>query len=55
MVRKHSKKYKPKKLRNPEKFLMDRYYHPKVFRSKRVGLKARDADQQVKDFYEGEV
>mgnify|MGYP003657393295 CR=1 FL=1 len=25
-----------------KKFLMDKYYHPKVFRSKRVGLKARD-------------
>ncbi len=55
MVRKHSKKYEIKKRRNLEKFFMDRYHRPKVFRSKKVCLRAKDADQQVKDFYEGEV
>ncbi len=46
------------RLKNEEtlkSFFMDRYHRPKVFRSKKVCLRAKDADQQVKDFYEGEV
>ena len=49
------RKIKVFKKRNPEKVVMDRYYHPKVFRSKRISLRAKDADQQIKDFYMGGV
>jgi hypothetical protein len=43
------------KVRNPEKVVLDKYYHPKVFKSKKIGLRAKEADQELKDYLEGKI
>ena len=50
MKRKLNKVSSFKKTRNAEKVLMDRYYHPKIFRSKRNALRVQDAQQQITDY-----
>tara|TARA_R110000824_G_scaffold4045_1_gene19234 strand:- start:2134 stop:2310 length:177 start_codon:yes stop_codon:yes gene_type:complete len=41
------------KRRNPEKVLMDKFYTPKKFKSRKHDLNARDADQAIKDYMRG--
>jgi|15BtaG_2_1085339.scaffolds.fasta_scaffold00428_8 hypothetical protein len=47
------KQRKVLKKRNYQKVIMDRYYRPKVFRHRKRSLGAKDADQQIRDFYRG--
>jgi len=42
------------KTRNPEKVVMDMYYHPKVYRSRKRSLGAKEAEQEIKDYMRGE-
>jgi len=42
----------PKK-RNPEKVVMDRHYPPKVYRSRKRSLGAKEAEQEIKDYMRG--
>ena len=53
MSTKNKRRSSPKKRRNPEKVVMDKYYHPKTFRSRKRTLSAKDADREIKDFMEG--
>ena len=50
---KSKKKVNEFKARNPEKIIMDRYYRPKTFKSKKISLKVDDIDQELKDFFNG--
>lgn len=52
---KHRAKSKRIKKRNPEKVVMDRYYHPKVFRRSKRTLEAQEIDREITDYLKGEV
>ena len=43
------------KTRNPEKVVMDKYYPPKVYRSRKRALGAKEAQQEIKDYMRGLV
>ena len=38
------------KKRNPEKVVMDRYYHPRTFKSRRQELQELDADYEIQEY-----
>jgi hypothetical protein len=40
------------KKRNPEKVVMDRYYHPKTFRSRKQELQELDADYEIQEYFD---
>jgi len=42
------------KKRNTEKVIMDRYYHPKTFRSQKRNLEAYDAENEIQEFFNHE-
>ena len=50
MSTKNKRRSTPKKRRNPEKVVMDKYYHPKAFRSPKRTLSANDADKEIKEY-----
>ena len=50
MSTKNKRRSSPKKRRNPEKVVMDKYYHPKTFRSRKRTLSATDADKEIKEY-----
>ena len=41
------------KRRNPEKVVMDRFYKPAAFKSRKRDLDAKDAQKQIKDYMRG--
>ena len=43
----------PKKRNNVKRY-MDKFHHPKVYRSRKSELIAKDYDLEIKDYYEGE-
>lgn len=49
-----NKRRSPRKRRNPEKVVMDKYYHPKTFRSRKRTLSATDADKELKEYMRGD-
>jgi hypothetical protein len=50
---KHKHKSKSKrKTRNPEKVVMDRHYHPKVFRRQKRKLEDDVVLNEIKEYYE---
>ena len=50
MSTKNKRRSAPKKRRNPEKGVLDKYYHPKTFRSRKRTLSATDADKEIKEY-----
>jgi len=54
MSTKNKRRSSPKNRRNPEKVVMDKYYHPKAFRSRKRTLSATDADKEIKEYMRGE-